>query len=81
MPSNDDFTWADRFMDIQFEAYEAYGVSSAPIGDTYKEMVSWCENRISELGYDGFITDVIINIVTNENAHMVAEAMQNIIDQ
>ena len=81
MMINDYNEWCDRFIDIQDELYAQFNLTSAPIDeDEYAECVDWCGNRISELGYDAYIDDRLIDMCDNENAHMVATAMNSILN-
>ena len=81
MMINDYNEWCDRFIDIQDELYDQFGMISAPIDeDKYEECVDWCGNRIYELGYDAYIDDRLIDMCDDENAHMVATAMNNILN-
>lgn len=78
---NDYNDWCNRFIDVQGECYQNFQLDGAPVNeDDYAECVDWCGYRIYELGYDGFIDDCLIDMVDDENAHMVATAMRAILD-
>lgn len=70
----------DRIVDLQADAYERFGVYAAPRDkNRYEEMVDWIDDQIRKTAYADLITEAVVEMVDDTNAHMAAEAAGRVV--
>lgn len=72
---------ADRCVDLQFDLYEARGMHCAPSKEEeYDECVSWIADQLRKSAILDVLTEHVADICDDDNAHMAAEAVREVID-